>query len=80
VVGIPGKVVTRLEAVGENTLGINLDHHLIPDPVGRAITCLMERIEVLESRLREQGEPVDGQCSVCEADDLCGASQKINKG
>ncbi|MDW8323034.1 MAG: serine O-acetyltransferase [Burkholderiales bacterium] len=73
VVGIPGKVVTRLEAVGANSLGINLDHHLIPDPVGRAIACLMERIEALETALRQRGEAVDGQCSVCAADDLCGA-------
>lgn len=72
VVGIPGKVVTRLEAAGDNSLGINLDHHLIPDPVGRAIACLMERIETLEAALRQRGEAVEGQCSVCEADDLCG--------
>lgn len=72
VVGIPGKVVVRLDEAGDNTLGINLDHHLIPDPVGKAIACLMERIETLEQALRERGEPVDGQCAVCEADDLCG--------
>jgi serine O-acetyltransferase len=78
VVGIPGKLVTRLDAVGENTLGINLDHHLIPDPVGKAIACLMERIEVLERRLQERGEAVDGQCSACEADDLCGNRIKKN--
>jgi len=79
VVGIPAKAVTRLDAVGENTLGINLDHHLIPDPVGKAIACLMERIEVLERQLRDRGEPVDGQCSACDADDLCGASLKLKK-
>jgi len=81
VVGIPGKVVTRLEAAGENTLGINLDHHLIPDPVGKAIVCLMERIEVLEAKLRNQGEAVESQCSVCEADDLCGTetARKLKK-
>jgi serine O-acetyltransferase len=62
VVGIPGKVVTRLEAVDDNSLGLNLDHHLIPDPVGKAIACLMERIEVLERTLQQQGEPVEGQC------------------
>lgn len=81
VVGIPGKMVTRLEAAGENTLGINLDHHLIPDPVGKAIVCLMERIEVLEAKLRNQGEAVESQCSVCEADDLCGTetARKLKK-
>ncbi len=72
VVGIPARMVSRSSVATDNALGINLDHHLIPDPVGKAITCLMERIEALEMRLRERGEPVDGQCSVCEADDLCG--------
>jgi serine O-acetyltransferase len=73
VVGIPGKVVLRSDEDGPGALGINLDHHLIPDPVGRAIACLMERIEVLEKALRARGEAVDSQCSTCEADDLCGA-------
>jgi serine O-acetyltransferase len=73
VVGIPAKIVLRTEEAGaDNIYGINLDHHLIPDPVGRAIACLMERIEVLEGQLRKQGEPVDGICHTCEADDLCG--------
>lgn len=71
VVGIPAKVVLRNEDSSPDN-GINLDHHLIPDPVGRAIACLMERIEVLEAQLRKQGETVDGQCQTCEADDLCG--------
>ncbi len=72
VVGIPGKVVLRTEeADASNIYGINLDHHLIPDPVGRAIACLMDRIEVLEGQLRKQGEPVDGQCRTCSADELC---------
>jgi serine O-acetyltransferase len=79
VVGIPGKLVARLDAIGENTLGMNLDHHLIPDPVGKAIACLMERIEVLERALQAQGEAVDGQCSTCEADDLCGSTYKMKK-
>lgn len=73
VVGIPGRIVLRTEeADGNNIYGINLDHHLIPDPVGRAIACLMERIEVLEGQLRQRGAPVDSQCNTCEADDLCG--------
>jgi serine O-acetyltransferase len=73
VVGIPAKIVLRTEdANADNIYGINLDHHLIPDPVGRAIACLMERIEVLEGQLRKQGEAVNGQCRTCEADDLCG--------
>jgi len=78
VVGIPAKIVLRTEEAGTDSSvvssigGINLDHHLIPDPVGRAIACLMERIEVLEGQLRKPGEPVDGQCRSCAADELCG--------
>ncbi|MGO9445859.1 MAG: serine O-acetyltransferase [Thiobacillaceae bacterium] len=81
VVGIPGRVVVRMDTVGENALGINLDHHLIPDPVGKAIACLMERIEVLEAALRGRGEAVDSQCGICEADDLCGTetARKLRK-
>lgn len=72
VIGIPGKIVLRTEeANADNIYGINLDHHLIPDPVGRAIACLMERIEILEGQLRKQGELVEGQCRACDADDLC---------
>lgn len=42
VVGIPGKVVRLREAGQPNPYGIDLDHHLIPDPVGKAIACLLE--------------------------------------
>jgi serine O-acetyltransferase len=72
VVGIPGRVVLHSDENGPGTLGINLDHHLIPDPVGRAIACLMARIETLEKAQRGRGEAVDSQCATCEADDLCG--------
>src|SRR5512135_1046059 len=81
VVGIPAKVVLRTEEAGtDNIYGINLDHHLIPDPFYLAIACLMERIEVLEGQLRKQGEAVDGQCRSCDADELCGIeAARINR-
>jgi serine O-acetyltransferase len=53
VIGIPAKVVYR-ETSGrkKKTVGrINLDHHLVPDPVGEAISVMMDRIEFLEARL-----------------------------
>lgn len=55
VVGIPGKVVKLREAGHVNSHGIDLDHHLIPDPVGKAIACLLDRIDQLEKKL-EAGE------------------------
>lgn len=58
VVGIPGRIVRhvrerRLLAGGR----IDLEHHLMPDPVGDAIGSLLDRIEFLEARLTHlQGE------------------------
>ena len=45
VVGIPGRVVTPRR---RTTHGFDLDHHLIPDPVGKAIACLLDRVAQLE--------------------------------
>ncbi|WP_247893855.1 serine O-acetyltransferase [Azospirillum endophyticum] len=51
VVGIPGRVV-RPEAQRQlSDHGIDLEHHLMPDPVGRAIACLIDHINRIEARL-----------------------------
>ncbi|WAN11083.1 serine O-acetyltransferase [Stutzerimonas balearica] len=55
VVGIPGKVVRLREAGRPNVYGIDLDHHLIPDPVGKAIACLLERLDNLERQVEQNG-------------------------
>jgi len=51
VVGIPARVVRpqlgRRRLVGN----IDLDHHLMPDPVAEAMSVVMDRIEFLETRL-----------------------------
>ena len=51
VVGIPGRVV--LGAQDRRRIGgrIDLDHHLMPDPVGEALAELLDRIDFLEARL-----------------------------
>jgi len=66
VVGIPGKVVKLREAGQLNPYGIDLDHHLIPDPVGKAIACLLSRIDVLEMQLKT-GLAATGYAN-CETD------------
>ena len=51
VVGIPGRIVVD---PGERRIvsgRIDLSHHLMPDPVGEAITELLDRIDFLEARL-----------------------------
>ncbi len=65
VVGIPAKVV-RPQLSHRRVVGhIDLDHHLMPDPVGNAIEVLLDRVEFLEARLahmqkrmREAGVPL----------------------
>lgn len=63
VVGIPGRVVrpdtkrqtdTKRRTDTQDRLaahGIDLDHHLMPDPVGKAIACLIDHINRIEARL-----------------------------
>ena len=84
VVGIPGKVVKLREAGELNPYGVDLDHHLIPDPVGKAIACLLERIDGLERKLEQGGlvaagsqqqryQACDPDNSICENDCAGGA-------
>lgn len=60
VVGIPGRVVLPEDQRRQPQHGIDLDHHLMPDPVGRAVAALLGRIDDLEAQLvmlkREQAE------------------------
>ncbi len=51
VVGIPAKTVHRDAARFAFGGRINLNHHLIPDPVGEAFAALVDRVEFLEARL-----------------------------
>lgn len=58
VVGIPGRIVRDVRDRRRLAGGrIDLEHHLMPDPVGDAIASLLDRIDFLEARLRHlQGE------------------------
>ena len=51
VVGIPGKIIKDRHERKLIDGKIDLEHHLFPDPVGDAITALLERIGNLEQRL-----------------------------
>ena len=51
VVGIPARIV-RPQTVRRRLNGrIDLDHHLMPDPVGEALAAVIDRVEFLEARL-----------------------------
>ena len=51
VVGIPGRVVIDPRERRKHGGRIDLDHHLMPDPVGEALAELLDRIDFLEARL-----------------------------
>lgn len=71
VVGIPGRMVLPMER-RRIAHGIDLDHHQIPDPVGKAIGCLLDRIAQMEREIAMlKGEPAgtEGACRSC--DDTC---------
>ncbi|MBF0471137.1 MAG: serine O-acetyltransferase [Gammaproteobacteria bacterium] len=76
VVGIPGKAVQAKQARVADNGDINLDHHLIPDPVAEAVGCLLDRIRQLEtevSRLNASEETLhrEEECGSCQAIQLC---------
>lgn len=81
VVGIPGKVVRSRKESSSNPYGVDLDHHLIPDPVANAIGCLIDRIQHLEAQAGvaycDQCGASKGEQSSCEDEcfpikDSCG--------
>ena len=72
VVGIPGRMVLPKSRRRITEQGIDLDHHQMPDPVGKAISCLLERIEDLErqvSVLTHIATSAAVNCHTC--DDSC---------
>lgn len=78
VVGIPGRIVGERGTPSRRLVAgtpIDLDHHLIPDPVGKAVGCLMDRIEALEAELRSlkglAPAVKEGECRACAAGELC---------
>jgi serine O-acetyltransferase len=77
-IGIPARLVggrPLSNSIGASGVAINLDHHLIPDPVGKAIQCLLDRIGTLETEVRNlRGVPapvVTNSCVACSAGELC---------
>ncbi len=55
VVGVPGKVVVRegRKIADMQPDAVDLQHHLLPDPVGEMILCLQRKIGRLENRIEE---------------------------
>jgi serine O-acetyltransferase len=74
VVGIPGRVVVPAEQ-RRFAHGIDLDHHLMPDPVGKALACMLDRIAALEARISElepRAPSLKHPCDGCPEPDCSG--------
>lgn len=75
-VGIPAKVVKPRRSANPNPRGVDLEHHLIPDPVAGAITCLLDRIRMLEQEIGVHGclpggAELGAECRECDAQQVC---------
>ncbi len=67
VVGIPGRIVRDPRDRKRSDGRIDLEHHLMPDPVGEALSVLIDRIDFLEARLAHlQGRTTPAPCSDCD--------------
>lgn len=76
VVGIPARVVQNRGARKLNPYGVDLNHHLIPDPVAGAIGCLLDRIRLLEKELGKEMPDIfyslpEEDCYDCDSRDVC---------
>lgn len=89
--GIPGRIIQSKGTQIQNKHGIDLDHHLIPDPVGKAIACLIERIDELEAKQNLISEVTqvaaaedvsdtpkhEENCNSCDAENLCPPKKEV---
>ena len=59
VIGIPARIVQTERRFSGDPYRIDLNHHLMPDPVGRTLARLADRIAFLEARLaaRDRSRP-----------------------
>ncbi len=53
VVGVPGRIVVQDGAKVENgRMEVDLEHHMLPDPIAETLSAMQEKIEQLEKRLQ----------------------------
>jgi serine O-acetyltransferase len=65
VVGVPGRIVVRDGArVTDGKIEVDLEHHLLPDPIADTLAAMQARIEELEQRLQSYEEKVTNHASL----------------
>jgi len=79
VVGIPGRIIQQKGVKIQNPRGIDLDHHLVPDPIGKAINCLVERLDQLEANQEKFVVIQAEDCEQCESEAVCHGDESALK-
>ena len=79
VVGIPGRIIQQKGVKIQNPRGIDLDHHLVPDPIGKAINCLVERLDQLEANQEKFVVIQTEDCEQCESEGVCHGDESVLK-
>ena len=65
VVGVPGRIVVRNGArVTDGKIEVDLEHHLLPDPIADTLAAMQARIDDLEKRLQSYEKEVPNYASV----------------
>lgn len=67
VVGIPARIVRNDPPVSTDPYRVDLNHHLMPDPVGRTLARLADRVAFLEARLAMRDEALSRHEAQCQA-------------
>lgn len=76
VIGIPGRIIQQKGVKIKDPRGIDLDHHLVPDPIGKAINCLVERLDQLEDS-QKRFVVAEENCASCEAEGVCHGEEVV---
>jgi len=71
VIGIPGRIIQSKGLKIQNSRGIDLDHHLVPDPIGKAIACIVDRLDQLEDNQKRFVQADEETCGRCESESVC---------
>ncbi|MCA0994649.1 serine O-acetyltransferase [Alloyangia pacifica] len=69
VVGIPARIVRSAPRPSADPYRVDLNHHLIPDPVGRSLAGLADRVAFLEARLTARDRDLQHHEARCHAPD-----------
>jgi len=77
VIGIPGRIIQQKGTKIQDPRGIDLDHHLVPDPIGKAISCLVDRLDELENNQKRFVVASEETCGSCESEAVCHGEETV---